>query len=127
MATVVERGTIHSCGSSSAISCHHPSKISQQTAMAKPLSAESIKSNDAFLYYSNDDIRMKTLKLEEVPETVGAIEIRVPRKTRISFELHPSVLLEDLMEEEDGDNEDIIFDSIDNNSIDHLLELLIQL
>eukprot|EP00581_Thalassiosira_minuscula_P009622 CAMPEP_0183708716 /NCGR_PEP_ID=MMETSP0737-20130205/4937_1 /TAXON_ID=385413 /ORGANISM="Thalassiosira miniscula, Strain CCMP1093" /LENGTH=95 /DNA_ID=CAMNT_0025936631 /DNA_START=1033 /DNA_END=1320 /DNA_ORIENTATION=- len=95
--------------------------------MAKPLSAESIKSNDAFLYYSNDDIRMKTLKLEEVPETVGAIEIRVPRKTRISFELHPSVLLEDLMEEEDGDNEDIIFDSIDNNSIDHLLELLIQL
>ena len=53
---------------------------------------------DAFLFYSNDEARMRRL----CGGIVGAGESStstadVTRKTRISFELHPSVLFEDLL------------------------------
>ncbi len=59
------------------------------------------KQEDAFLYYSNDEVRMRALS----GGTRGAahrsaVTDGVTRKTRISFELHPSVFFEDLFSEE---------------------------
>ena len=59
---------------------------------------------DAFLLYSNDDVRMRTLGGGQVganqqsmsTETEGEDSTR-KRKTRISFELHPSVFIENLL------------------------------
>ena len=61
------------------------------------------RDNDAFSYYSNDQVRIRTLKLwgkssnnnQEEPHQEELAE----RKTRISFELHPSLILEDLLDE----------------------------
>ena len=54
---------------------------------------------DKFLYYSNDDIRIKTLKMDEDSRAIKkeGIANMVPtelRKTRLSFELHPDVIME---------------------------------
>ena len=70
-----------------------------------PTTAESnrIKIEDPFLYYSNETIRMKTLKMVEVSESDASQE-RGERKTRLSFELHPSLILEDVMTEIFGDD-----------------------
>lgn len=64
---------------------------------------------DAFLFYSNDDVRIRTLS----DGIVGAEHRSTPthvstRKTRISFELHPSVFMEDLLlsDESFSDNEE---------------------
>ena len=59
---------------------------------------------DAFLLYSNDEVRMRTLSSGLVganqqsmsTETEGEDSTR-KRKTRISFELHPSVFIENLL------------------------------
>ena len=61
----------------------------------------SSTSIDAFRFYSNDEIRMRTLSggiLGAAHEHTVAEETR---KTRLSFELHPSVLLEDLSANDD--------------------------
>ena len=84
---------------------------------------------DAFLHYSDDEVRMRTLSggirgaahQSTAPECI--------RKTRISFELHPSVLLfEDdlLLAEEDEDSlhiyEEIVFRAMkDMNALASLL------
>ena len=70
-----------------------------------PTTAESnsIKTEDPFLYYSSETIRMKTLKMVEVSESDASQE-RGDRKTRLSFELHPSLILEDVMTEIFGDD-----------------------
>jgi hypothetical protein len=55
---------------------------------------------DAFLHYSDDEVRMRTLSggirgaahQSTAPECI--------RKTRISFELHPSVFFDDLLDDE---------------------------
>ena len=54
---------------------------------------------DTFLYYSNDDIRIKTLKMDEDSEAIKKEGITKmvsieQRKTRLSFELHPDVIME---------------------------------
>lgn len=64
------------------------------------------KSNDPFLYYSNDEIRIKTLKMNEDPlsiELQGLAKMatnQTKRKTRISFEMHPDAVmgLEDMLD-----------------------------
>jgi hypothetical protein len=84
---------------------------------------------DAFLHYSDDEVRMRTLSggirgaahQSTAPECI--------RKTRISFELHPSVLLfEDdlLLAEEDKDSlhiyeEDVFRAMKDINALASLL------
>mmetsp|Transcript_1518 Transcript_1518/g.2962 ORF Transcript_1518/g.2962 Transcript_1518/m.2962 type:complete len:125 (+) Transcript_1518:98-472(+) len=61
------------------------------------LQAKLHKSDDPFLYYSNEEIRMKTLLLEEVSETATIDDqTEAQRKTRISFEVHPSMFLDDI-------------------------------
>jgi len=71
------------------------------------------KSDDAFLYYSNDEVRLSTLKMDGgKPTTESSRQQR--RKTRISFELHDSLVTEDLLEEMLGD--DSYDDDFDFNS-----------
>mmetsp|Transcript_32565 Transcript_32565/g.55469 ORF Transcript_32565/g.55469 Transcript_32565/m.55469 type:complete len:151 (-) Transcript_32565:191-643(-) len=59
------------------------------------------KSDDPFLYYSDDDIRMTTLKLEvletDLPLNINMADVQ--RKTVLSFELDPLLLLDDMIEE----------------------------
>ena len=62
---------------------------------------------DAFLYYSDDEVRMRALSggilgstREERTMTYGGGAIR---KTILSFELHPSVFFDDLFADDDVD------------------------
>ena len=62
---------------------------------------------DPFLYYSNDRVRMRDLRLEGVEVEDSSNDGQqeqstssIVRKTRITFELHPSLLLDDLMDDE---------------------------
>eukprot|EP00984_Skeletonema_dohrnii_P022741 scaffold11846_cov72-Skeletonema_dohrnii-CCMP3373.AAC.2 len=80
---------------------------------------------DAFLLYSNDEVRMRTLSGGLVgadqdstsTETEGEDSTRKrKRKTRISFELHPSVFIEDsLLAGNDDDSFVSDFDDINDN------------
>jgi hypothetical protein len=89
-----------------------------------------LKVQDPFLYYSNDQVRMKELRFcqdeEDDSSDDGSSSTSLSnqeqptstcvRKTRISFELHPSLLLEDLDEELFGDDF-LNFDDILNASL----------
>ncbi len=57
------------------------------------------KHEDPFMYYSHQETRMSALLLSnDNDETDGQVAREShERKTRISFELHPSLLLEDLL------------------------------
>jgi hypothetical protein len=81
-----------------------------------------LKVQDPFLYYSNDQVRMKELQLQEEDssnEASTSLSIQEQhtttsvRKTRISFELHPSLLLEDFL----LDDEHILDDSLNFEDI----------
>ena len=62
---------------------------------------------DAFLHYSDDEVRMRTLSggilgsARDVLTLTGANGGEAIRKTRLSFELHPSVFLDDLFSDDD--------------------------
>jgi len=86
---------------------------------------EVAKVEDPFLYYSNDQVRMKELLLQDVeddssddespPTSVSNQEQSTTscvRKTRITFELHPSLLLEDLMNDDELLGDDTDFDDV---------------
>eukprot|EP00585_Thalassiosira_rotula_P010710 CAMPEP_0196133406 /NCGR_PEP_ID=MMETSP0910-20130528/2645_1 /TAXON_ID=49265 /ORGANISM="Thalassiosira rotula, Strain GSO102" /LENGTH=143 /DNA_ID=CAMNT_0041393131 /DNA_START=40 /DNA_END=471 /DNA_ORIENTATION=+ len=96
----------------SCANCDVPTKLSSQGASCScsipmPMiegkdhtEADSLKFGDAFLYYSNDEIRMKTLELQDIKDANTMMEpSRQERKTRISFELDPFLILEDKMDE----------------------------
>lgn len=97
----------------------------------KPIHADLCKSDDPFLYYSNDDIRLKALKFEDVSETNCSTKTgdeRASRKTRISFELHPDVIFEGMLDGILDDDEDIFgeidYDGEDGSESDLLAQLL---
>ena len=60
---------------------------------------------DAFLHYSDDEVRMRTLSGGILgstrEEATGANGRGAIRKTRLSFELHPSVFYDDLFADDD--------------------------
>mmetsp|Transcript_18442 Transcript_18442/g.39889 ORF Transcript_18442/g.39889 Transcript_18442/m.39889 type:complete len:163 (+) Transcript_18442:151-639(+) len=62
------------------------------------ISNVALKQQDPFLYFSNDERRMRYLK--DVDDTVNQEDISsqrpVQRKTCISFEVHHSVIMDDL-------------------------------
>ena len=91
--------------SSSEVNSIESKRISQDSA-SHSVSSATKKSEDAFLYYSNDEIRIKTLKLEEVDVTSVNEEMSQQRKTRISFELDPMLILGDELEEMFDDEDD---------------------
>jgi hypothetical protein len=61
------------------------------------------KHEDPFLYYSHQETRINALLLrnDEDDEQVCRDRETVVRKTRISFELHPYLLLEDILPVDD--------------------------
>lgn len=94
-----------------------------------------LKVLDPFLYYSNDRVRMKELHFEDVEEEDSSDDASstslsnqeqstssCERKTRITFELHPSLLLEDLMDDLSNDDShddlDAILDASSNSGGD---------
>ena len=86
------------------------------------------QSDDAFLYYSNDDIRLKTLKLQEVDDTAATTTSRRERKTRISFEIDPLLvlgddLLDELFDDEDDEELDIDFSQLKNDGQSNVSKL----
>lgn len=80
--------------------------------------------DDAFLRYSNDQVRMRTLMMSTATTTQGEEHTttthqaeQVERKTRLSFELHPSLIIEDLLQDLDygdanGISDDVSFDDM---------------
>eukprot|EP00984_Skeletonema_dohrnii_P027612 scaffold17230_cov80-Skeletonema_dohrnii-CCMP3373.AAC.1 len=55
------------------------------------------KHEDPFMYYSHQETRMNALLLSSGENDEQVARESQVRKTRISFELHPSLLLEDLL------------------------------
>ncbi len=89
-------------------------RLLQEAGISIDENGEQTTNADAFLFYSDDEVRMRALSdgrvganvNQESTETEGII-----RKTRISFELHPSVFFEDLLLAEDSfriNEEDIV-------------------
>lgn len=81
------------------------------------LSTASSAKQDAFLRYSNNEFRMNTLMLSSSSsrssiKTQASSQQRVERKTRLSWELHPSLLIEDMLLDADF-NHDSNEDGID--------------
>ena len=81
---------------------------------------------DAFLLYSNDEVRMRTISSgvlgagQESTSTEGGT-----RKTRISFELHPSVFIEDfLLADADDNADDSLYGEPDDISEEDVVEAL---
>ena len=92
------------------VNCSQDDAIESKNLHRQPAGAESTKtSDDAFLYYSNDALRMSALKMTYDEDCAKAgsqsSHQRIRRKTRISFELHSSLVMEDLLEDMfDGDD-----------------------
>jgi len=69
-----------------------------QARLSTPSSTSA--KQDSFLRYSNDEVRLKALML---PSSSNSIKMQAPpqqrveRKTRLSWELHPSLLIEDML------------------------------
>ena len=77
------------------------------------------KEEDPFMWYSNQETRMNAMLLKDsdIPATATATNNnkKVVRKTRISFEIHPSLLFDDITfgsDLEDQDDDDGYFDFI---------------
>lgn len=77
---------------------------------------EQVDKVDAFLFYSDDEVRIRTLSggivgaEQRQRSTPAPTPTQVStRKTRISFELHPCVFMEDLLlsNESFSDNEEV--------------------
>ena len=102
-------------------------KQAQDTHNSSPT---TVCKHDAFLHYSNDETRMNTLMMKEASKCQRQQRVTQERKTRISFEVHPSLILEDLLFDNDGDciaeSDDIgsLLDCEDDSSddIEYLLE-----
>ncbi|KAL7543083.1 hypothetical protein ACHAWF_007322 [Thalassiosira exigua] len=66
-------------------------------------------SADRFLYYSDNDVRLRTLKMVEAHGADvfkdGPRPVSCERKTRMSFELHDSLIMEDLLDEMCSDDD----------------------
>ena len=109
-----------------------PTKSGDEVVNSSRTQANPERDNDAFSYYSNDQVRIRTLKLWGKSSNNNQEEQHqeelVERKTRISFELHPSLILEDPLDElaEEGelfvDGDEII--DIDMDMLDLLQDNL---
>jgi len=67
------------------------------------------KQDDPFMYYSNQETRMNAMLLKDsdVPAaTATNNNKKVVRKTRISFEIHPSLLFDDIIFGSDLEDQD---------------------
>ena len=97
---------------------HQPGQVFQVPTFGIPKNTEgaltsSTRVSDPFLYYSDQERRMAYLthrnkKTQEKSATSKRCVVAEKRKTRISFEVHPSVIMEDflLLEMDDADHDD---------------------
>ncbi len=79
-----------------------PSFSTHETATS--ISSDALKEQDPFLYFSNQERRMSYLTHNAIvaaAEHQGKKPRVEERKTCISFELHPDLLLEDLLLDDD--------------------------
>ena len=71
---------------------------------------KSVNNNheDPFMWYSNQETRMNAMlfKNNDVPATATNNNKKVVRKTRISFEIHPSLLFDDILGSDLEDQDD---------------------
>eukprot|EP00984_Skeletonema_dohrnii_P004095 scaffold1418_cov92-Skeletonema_dohrnii-CCMP3373.AAC.8 len=82
------------------------------------------KHQDPFLFYSDQETRMNELLLNDDNENdEGVIRESIARKTRISFELHPSLLLEDLLPVDFSEELTVFGDTSGDAMIDELRRL----
>lgn len=68
----------------------------------------NIKQEDPFMWYSDRETRMNAMlfKDSDVPATATNSNKKVVRKTRISFEIHPSLLFDDIIFGSDLEDQD---------------------
>ena len=76
------------------------------------VASRSNKKRDSFRYYSNDKVRMRALMMVDDTSTTRRTrlqprpqpqqKVEVERKTCISFELHPSLIMDDLLSAEES-------------------------
>jgi hypothetical protein len=98
-----------------------------EPAAKRPRATEQVrKHEDPSLYYSHQETRMNALLLRndenDDDEQVG--REAVVRKTRISFELHPDLLLEDILPVDVPEAEVVGVDTSGDVLIDALRRLL---
>jgi hypothetical protein len=108
-----------------------------------PCTSTSTNKNerDSFLHYSNDEVRIRTLMMSEEGDSNSSSSaeaeenvVRPPaqpleRKTRISFELHPSLILDDMLlnDEQFASSIDGSGRSDSDTTLDDLLQELMQI
>ena len=109
-----------------------------------PCTSTSTNKNerDSFLHYSNDEVRIRTLMMSEGDSNSNSSSsaeaeenvVRPPaqpqeRKTRISFELHPSLILDDMLlnDEQFASSIDGSGRSDSGTTLDDLLQDLMQI
>lgn len=113
---------------SSSSSCSSSEPIAVATAFgakepveidASLLSAEglqSLKKEDPFLYYSIPSVRRGMFKLDGLDSSASSTEKEsdrtVKRCTRVSFECHTDLLMEDLFEDLDDIDDQIVSDQM---------------
>ena len=93
---------------------------SSREDLSTDTAAVSTRRRDPFLYFSNQDRRLAYLTHDlndDVNPQEDAFVEQDERKSRLTFELHPSLLLEDLLEEM-ADNMD---PEVDEDSLERFL------
>ena len=84
--------------------------VREHEAVARKGSMKSVnnKQEDPFMWYSNQETRMNAMlfKNNDVPATATNNNKKVVRKTRISFEIHPSLLFDDIIFGSDLEDQD---------------------
>ena len=85
--------------------------VREHEAVARKGSMKSVnnKQEDPFMWYSNQETRMNAMlfKDSDVPAaTATNNNKKVVRKTRISFEIHPSLLFDDIIFGSDLEDQD---------------------
>lgn len=101
--------TISAASSSSNAETHgsHRQSIQDDNASSSEEQLHPTTKADPFLYYSNDRVRMRELRLEDEEEEEDSSDEQstnsCERKTRLTFELHPSLLLDDDLIDDDDE------------------------
>jgi hypothetical protein len=98
----------------------HP--LSQETDRGGDIRQAEDPADDTFLYYSDDEIRMRAISGGIVGAAQETAKPEVKRKSRLSFELHPSVFYDDLFSNElsqDETNKRITEEIVENMKKSH--------
>ena len=101
------------------------------TTNLNPLALKAIKKHDPFLYYSIPFVRdeefssnnTRRSSLHHGNQSGSLAGTKVERKSRISYECHPDLLLEGLLDDNDGQDESLRHDIPPVDYISQLMHL----